>query len=78
MYNPFTKHPKDTVNETWLEHLKFTVGIGLRLLLTSLYFIIHGLFPFIEINRKYNLEDSSEWLWNKNKNREILKNKNKK
>ena len=70
MYNPFTKHPRETVNETWWEHCKFSAGIGIRLLLTGLYFIIHGLFPFMEITRKYNLEESSEWLWNKNKNRE--------
>ena len=75
MYNPFTKHPRENVGETWWEHCKFSTGIGLRLLLTSLYFIIHGMFPFIEINRKYNLEDSSEWLWNKNKNREQKRNK---
>ena len=70
MQNPFTKHPKESVGETWWEHCKFSTGIGIRLFTTSLYFIIHGLFPFIELKKKYNLEDSSEWLFNKNWNRE--------
>ena len=75
MHNPFKKHPEDNAGETWWEHCKFSVSIGFRLLLTSLYFIIHGFFPFIEINRKYNLIDSSNWLFDKNMNREIKKDK---
>tara|TARA_B100000073_G_C23707531_1_gene562893 strand:- start:154 stop:399 length:246 start_codon:yes stop_codon:yes gene_type:complete len=78
MFNPFTKHPRETVGETWWEHCRFSCGIGIRLFITSVCFIIHGLFPFVEIKSKYNLEDSSEWLWNKNKNREIKRKKNEK
>ena len=73
MYNPFTKHPKETVGETWWHHFKFTVSIGFRLYFTSIYFMIHGLFPFIELHKKYNLMDTSMWLNNKNKNREKKK-----
>ena len=46
MNNPFTKHPKETVGETWWEHCMFSCGIGIRLLLTSMYFLVHGIFPF--------------------------------
>ena len=71
--NLFTKHPRENANETWWEHFKFTFKIGVRLFLTSLYFILHGIFPFIEINRKYNLTDTSNWLNIKNKNRQEQK-----
>ena len=73
MYNPFKKHPRETVGETWFEHFIFTISIGFRLLFTSLYFITHGIFPFIEITKKYNLMDTSKWLNLKNKNRELKK-----
>ena len=71
--NLFTKHPRDNANETWWEHFKFTFKIGIRLLLTSIYFITHGIFPFIKINKKYNLTDTSKWLNLKNKNRQKQK-----
>tara|TARA_B100000287_G_scaffold316439_1_gene300042 strand:- start:846 stop:1079 length:234 start_codon:yes stop_codon:yes gene_type:complete len=76
MHNPFTKHPRESVGESWWEHCKFSCGIGIRLLLTSLYFITHGMFPFIELTKKYNLEDSSQWLYNKNWNREKKRGNN--
>ena len=75
MYNPFTKHPKETVGENWWEHLIFSCGIGFRLFLTSMYFLVHGIFPFIELHTKWNLECASKWLNNKNKNRETKKHK---
>ena len=74
MYNPFTKHPKDTVGENWWEHLIFSCGIGIRLFLTSVYFLVHGVFPFIELHTKWNLECASKWLNKKNDNREKKKN----
>ena len=73
MYNPFTKHPKETVGETWWEHCKFSASIGFRLLWTSICFITHSIFPFIGPNKKYNLTDSSKWLYDKNENREKKK-----
>ena len=76
MYNPFTKHPRETVGETWWEHFKFSAGIGIRLLFTSLYFLTHAIFPFIEVHKKYNLTCASEWLFNKNWNREAKRKNN--
>ena len=75
MHNPFTKHPRETVGETWWQHCKFTFSIGVRLYFTSIYFMIHGLFPFIELHKKYNLMDTSMWLNSKNKNRELKRGK---
>jgi len=42
----FTQHPAEA-GETYLQHLLFTLGMALRLLVTSVVLIIHGLFPFV-------------------------------
>ena len=70
--NPFTKHP-NSVGETWFQHFKFSAKIGIRLLVSSLYFLIHATFPFIELYKKYNLMDTSKWLNKKNKRRNRYK-----
>ena len=70
MYNPFTKHPKETVGESWGEHCYFAVGVGIRLIFTSLIFIVHGLFPIKSIPKWLNLEESIRFLAKENKNRE--------
>ena len=41
MNNPFTKHPRETVGESWGQHCYFAVGVGIRLIFTSLIFILH-------------------------------------
>ena len=71
MYNPFTKHPRESVGETWWEHCQFSCGIGIRLFLTSIYFSVHALFPFIQLHTKWNLECASKWLNKKNDNRRL-------
>ena len=77
MYNPFTKHPRENVSETWWQHCVFSCSIGIRLFFTSIYFLVHGLFPFIEVHKKWNLECASEWLNKKNDNRETKKRETK-
>mgnify|MGYP003112785800 CR=1 FL=1 len=74
MKNPFTNHP-NSVGETWYQHFKFSISIGIRLLSSGLYFIVHSIFPFIELHKKYNLSDTSLWLHEKNFDREFKKNK---
>ena len=71
MYTPFTSHPRVNVGETWWEHCMFSCGVGIRLFLTSMYFLAHGLFPFIEVHKKWNLECASKWLNKKNDNRRL-------
>ena len=73
MYNLFTKHPREEAGETWREHCKFSCGIGIRLLITSIYFLVHGIFPFLEVHKRWNLECASKWLNKKNNNREANK-----
>jgi len=71
LYNPFTKHPKDTVGESWWKHFIFSGSISVRLLITSIYFLVHGIFPFIELHTKWNLKCASIWLNKKNENRRL-------
>mgnify|MGYP001594072654 CR=1 FL=1 len=70
MYNPFTKHPRECVDETWGQHCYFGVGVGIRLIFTSLIFIVHGIFPFISIPKWLNLEESIRFLNIENDDRE--------
>ena len=70
MHNPFTKHPKENADETWFQHCKFAIGVGIRLIITSLIFIVHGIFPFIQIPRWLNLEESIRFLKKENDFRE--------
>ena len=70
MHNPFTKHPRECVDETWFQHCKFTLGVSLRLIFTSLIFIVHGIFPFIPIPKWLNLEESIRFLERENYDRE--------
>lgn len=57
----FTEHPS-TVKETWWQHCKFSMGVSCRLFASSIFFIIHGLFPFITIPKQINLEYTAGWL----------------
>jgi hypothetical protein len=74
MIELFTKHPREDANKTYLQHLVFTLKISCRLFVSSMVFIIHGLFPFISMPKKLNLEETIDFL--NNKNEEIPKNEN--
>ncbi len=41
-----TRHLKEA-EESYFEHLKFTVKMGLGMAITGFIIIIHGIFPFI-------------------------------
>ena len=75
MHNPFTYHPKKNGDETWWKHFKFALGVGIRLIFTSLIFIIHGIFPFISIPKWLNLEESIRFLDKENMDRETKHSK---
>ena len=69
MHNPFTKHPKENNMGSYLQHCKSACEIGLRLYITSWFFFIHGIFPFIPIPRWVNLTDSAMYLLKENEKR---------
>ena len=70
MYNPFSKHPRECVGETWLQHCKFTMILACGLYVTSWIFVIHGIFPFVPIPRWVNLTDSALYLLKENEKRD--------
>lgn len=50
----FTKHLQDA-DETYLEHLVFTIKAGCTLIAAGIIVMIHGLFPFILTHTGSNL-----------------------
>lgn len=46
LHHRFTEHPHAT-NETYLQHLAFTLGMGGKLLGTGLIVLVHGFLPFL-------------------------------
>ena len=58
-------HVKE-VGETYLKHLLFAWGVGIRLAASVVFFFIHGLVPYIRIPTKYNLGRTVEFLQRKN------------
>ena len=53
-------------NETYLNHLLFAGKVSLTLVLTSILFLLHGLFPICEISKKWDLKSTNNKLakWN--------------
>ena len=46
MKNIFTEHPK-SLGETYFQHMKFACWLGWSMLMASVAFIIHAIFPFL-------------------------------
>lgn len=44
--NFFTAHLRES-GESYERHLRFTVGMSARILLTGIILLIHGIFPFL-------------------------------
>ena len=63
--NIFTKHTQQQ-GVTYLEHMFFAVGIAVRLSNTVIAFILHGVFPFIDIKQELDLEETARYINAKN------------
>ena len=48
------KHLKEN-NETYLSHLKFAWTAACHMIISSCFFLIHGLLPLIPIPKQFNL-----------------------
>ena len=64
----FADHPTDQ-GETYIQHMKFAFSLASRMGISSVFFLTHGFFPFIEIPSFYNLESMSLFLREKNEKR---------
>ena len=54
------------VNETYISHFKFASKIGIILIMRGIIFILHAIFPFRDIPKKWNLENTLRrvYKWN--------------
>jgi hypothetical protein len=49
-------------NETYLSHFKFAVQIGFHLFVRSFVFVFHGIFPFIDVPKCFNLKNTCKLI----------------
>ena len=62
----FTRHPI-AQGVTYLQHWAFAMGIAWRLSRSVAAFALHGFFPFIDIERRFDLEATSKFLLERNR-----------
>jgi hypothetical protein len=65
MTNIFTEHTQKQ-GVTYMEHMFFATGIAFRLFNSVIAFFLHGIFPFIDIEKRLDLEATSEFLLERN------------
>lgn len=63
--NIFTQHTRQQ-GVTYLEHMFFAVGIAVRLFNSVIAFALHGIFPFIDIKKELDLEETARFINAKN------------
>jgi hypothetical protein len=56
MANPFTAHPT-AVGETYLQHLRFAMRFGVRMLTGGAAATIHSVFPFLFVTTASRISD---------------------
>ena len=62
----FSKHPHEQ-GVSYFEHLEFAIQIASRLLSSVVAFTLHAIFPFISIQRRFDLEATSAFLLERNR-----------
>ncbi|MET0071583.1 MAG: DUF6356 family protein [Candidatus Thiodiazotropha sp.] len=63
--NILTRHLNEQ-DITYIQHANFALGIALRLSASVVVFALHGLFPWISIQRHLDLEATSAYLQRQN------------
>jgi len=61
----FCKHPSES-GKTWLQHAVFAICISIKLSVSSTFFFLHAVLPFIPMPDSYNLQAMSDYLLKKN------------
>ena len=59
--NIFTEHPHKQ-GISYFEHMVFALNIAIRLLGSVIAFTLHGLFPFFDINKSLDLEETARFI----------------
>jgi len=73
--NIFTEHTQNQ-GVTYLEHWVFAMGIASRLLNSVIAFALHAIFPFINIKKELDLEETARFIYEKNAWIERMKENN--
>ena len=47
---------------TYMEHLVFAIGIAARLANSVIAFTLHAIFPFIDIKKELDLEETAKFI----------------
>ena len=63
--NPFIVHTQ-AQGVSYLEHWFFALGIAGRLMISVIAFALHGIFPFIDIAKRHDLEATMAYLNERN------------
>jgi hypothetical protein len=74
--NIFTEHTQQQ-GITYIEHMVFAMGIALRLLNSVVAFALHAVFPFIDIKKSLDLEETARFIEEQNQWIESMKLENK-
>ena len=59
--NVFTKHTQQQ-GVSYAEHMIFAMGIAIRLFNSVIAFTLHAIFPFIDINKDLDLEETARFI----------------
>jgi len=62
------KHLKDN-NISYKDHAVFALTIGARAAFSSVFFLVHGVLPFVQIPTFLNLESMNKFYGEKNEER---------
>ena len=63
--NYFNEHPRQQGISYW-QHLQFALGIAGRLFKSVIAFSLHAVFPFLDISRKLDLEETASFILTRN------------
>ena len=66
IFEPFRRHPREHAGKSYWEHSFFAMAISIRLLASSISFMIHSVLPFVPIPRILNLGCTIEFMEEKN------------
>jgi|TARA_Y100000289_G_C3911199_1_gene144765 hypothetical protein len=55
------KHLQE-IDKSYLSHFKFAIGMSIGFIYRALFFLVHGVIPFIQIPEKFNLMASQKWI----------------
>ena len=61
MRNPFTTHPKAR-GEGYIKHATTALSMSFRFFVSSIFLIVHAVFPFLPVPWPFNVSAVLAWL----------------